>query len=291
VLVVLAQMKILSFILIIFLLIQPAISFADSEKHSCAGSFREISETPASKTAIAIASKLSHEIKEQAEKEFGKNPKFSAKAKGYAVLFATMVGNAALTAYASSIVPKNYEIAVIIFGQFSYIFGFSVFGSAILEPITSDLRAKGFQLVNGRTSDLLNVKIQEFLTLWQRTQRYPMNAQMSRNLINNFIASIKINLSEAYRAGQSENPEYAADQIAEAAVRLRNLFEDILPTDINVARAVQASFTNHLEVDQKFIEKVWRKIQALDHNSNTFEIQKYYKLLLNTWLLAISNVN
>ncbi len=205
------------------------------------------------------------------------------EARGYAILIATMVASAAATTYVSSALPPSFQFVSHFLAQVSTL-GVFVFGAPIWEPLSSGFRKMAFG-VRSQTVGPGGVLDPDFEALWRRTQEhYSLNAQMSRNVINQFLISVHQNFYEAHRAIQSRNSVYAADQIAEAAFRLKTLFRDIDPEDPSVASAIRTAFTNHVVVDSEFVTSVFARIEKLDVSFASGESANYYNRLLAAWL-------
>lgn len=200
--------------------------------------------------------------------------------KGYVVLAGIMVGSAAITSQLGSQLPQSMQFATIFISQLGAI-GLYALGAPILEPLTSRFRKWAFGMNDNSEGDFSTDPLE---ATWRRTQNhYSLNAQMSRNIISQFILSVKQNFYYAYRAMEESNPEYSADQIAEAAFRMRLLFKDIEPDDLSVAIAVRATFTRHITVDRAFIELVQEKASDLDPDSSLPVVRSYYDELFTAW--------
>jgi hypothetical protein len=206
--------------------------------------------------------------------------------RGYSILVATMVASAVATTYLSSSLPPHLQFVSQFLAQVSTL-GVYVIGSPIWDPLRSQLRKLAFGI---RKSDQANSEMgPAFEAMWRRTQEaYSVNAQMSRNLATQFLLLAKLNFYEAHRAMQSENPIYSADQVADAAYRMKTYFTEIQPEDPSVASAVRTAFTNHVKVDAAFLALVETRIRALDETYfASEESQLFYSRLLKTWLTSI----
>lgn len=222
--------------------------------------------------SVCMASNISREVAKNVEKK--------VSLRGYAILIGAMVGSAAITAKLTSMLPTHAQFLSQLVAQISTL-GIFVLGSPIWEPITSGFRKFAFGI--NKNHEESNTDQKQLETLWLKTQEnYSLNAQMSRNIINLFIASTRQNFYEAHRAFTEHNKEYSADQIAEAAVRLKMLFKEIPPNDPSVAIAIQTAFTNHLQIDDAFKKLVFEKIKKM-HISDDFD-EEYYFFLLQNWL-------
>ncbi len=202
--------------------------------------------------------------------------------KGYSILVGTMVGSAVLTTAISSHVPPGFQFVSIFITQVSTL-GVYVLGAPIWEPMTSKFRKWAFGLnVDVGQKSPNSIQLEE---TWTRTQeRYSLNAQMSRNVVSQFIFTVKENFYHAYRAHVSGDPVYAADQVAEAAYRMRILFADVSPGDPSVAAAVKSAFTGHVQIGPDFLPLVTSRLEALDADFNVAEVQEYYRAILKMWL-------
>lgn len=205
------------------------------------------------------------------------------EARGYAILISAMVGSAAAATYLTSSLPQEFQFLSYFLAQVSTL-GVYVFGAPIWEPLSSGFRKMAFG-VRGSDSKVDSLADPKMEGIWRRTQEiYSLNEQMSRNVINQFVISVQQNFYEAYRASQSANPKYAADQIALAAYRLRTLFKDIPPEDTSVAIVVRSVFTDHIVVDEAFRTLVFERIRELDTSVSQPEVEKYYVQILRAWL-------
>lgn len=219
-----------------------------------------------------LAESLSHQVAEKV------NAKVSMR--GYAVLIGTMVGSAVLTSSLSSHLPSDYQFASVFIGQISTL-GVYVLGAPIWEPLSSRFRKWAF----GMSNETWGASSQHLEATWTRTQEhYSLNAQMSRNVMSQFILTVKDNFYQAYRAHVENNTAYSADQIAEAAYRMRILFKEISPTDQSVAAAVATAFTHHVTIDSQTVDLIWKRLQILDSEILEPKVRLYYESVLATWL-------
>lgn len=234
---------------------------------------------------INLAEMISHEAALYAETDLTEAGVPASSRRGYAVLIGAMVGSAALTTHLGSHINHDFQFLSVFVSQVSTL-GVFVLGAPIWEPISSRFRKWAFGI--RKTSSLNGLNDQQQLeAVWLRTQEnYSLNAQMSRNVINQFILSVRQNFSDAHHAYQNPSKAYSADQIAEAAYRLRVLFKDIPPDDASVAAAVHASFTNHIEISTLFINLVIEKIKKLDNQFYDHLVQEHYRRVLQSWLLS-----
>lgn len=225
---------------------------------------------------------LSHQAATEIEQTLEDAGVEGSSKKGYAILLGGMVGSAALTTYLGAHLSEEFKFTSIFLSQISTL-GVYVLGAPIWEPISSKFRKWAFGL--NRNQQNATVASRELESTWIRTQEsYSLNAQMSRNIISQFIITVKDNFYQAYRAMTENNPEYAADQVAEAAYRMRILFKEILPTERSVAAAINSAFTSHVEIDAAFRKAVWQKLNALDSDSSEPDVRAYYQVVLHTWL-------
>lgn len=234
-------------------------------------------------TPLSEAEDLSHKVAKDIESELTQNGFSGPQKRGYAILIGTMVGSALLSTYMTSNLGPHFQFLSVFVSQVSTL-GVFVLGAPIWEPLSSKFRQLAFGVKkSSQLTDLNNNPNLE--STWVRSQEnYSINAQMSRNVITQFITSVRQNFYEAYRAFNNDDKNYAADQVAEAAFRLRTLFRDIPPNDPSVAAAVNTAFTNHIEMNEEFVELVWSKLEELDENFTSPEIQKHYQITLETWL-------
>jgi hypothetical protein len=199
--------------------------------------------------------------------------------RGYALLVTSMVASAAAVTYLTGQLPPDFQFVSQILTQFSTL-GIYVFGAPIWEPLSSAVRKLAFGL--GMVEKSESARQAEFETLWRRTQEYySANGQLSRTVLTDYITSVQQNFYQAFQAVQSDNPEYAADQVAEAAFRLHMLFREIPPSDPSVAGAVRAAFINHVKVGSDFTKMVLERIQKLDPNEAS---EPFYQEVLQAWL-------
>ena len=233
--------------------------------------------------AQKIAQNISHEASALAEVDLAKKGISGPQKRGYAILIGSMVGSAALTTYLGSHLNSDLQFLSIFLAQVSTL-GVYVVGAPIWEPISSRFRQMAFGIGKDSSLDAVGLNPQLEAT-WLRTQEnYSLNAQMSRNIITQFIVSVKQNFYEAQRAYSTSDNNFSADQVAEAAFRLRLLYKEISPDDVSVAAAINSAFTNHIVVDSTFVELVWSKIRILDPNFDLVENRQYYRLALQSWL-------
>lgn len=224
---------------------------------------------------------VGQEVRQQVENEL--NSKFGVKKvhRGYAILVGAMVGSAALTTYLGTHLPPELQFTSIFIAQLSTL-GVYVLGSPIWEPVASRFRQWAFGV---KKSNVVDEELETSLeSVWSRTQEiYSINAQMSRNNINQFLFTLKQTFYEAHRAMVEANPSYAADQVAEAAYRMRILFQDINPRDSSVRVAVKTTFTRHRDIDKAFVESVSRSLRELDTDFDQPEVLEYYEEILKSW--------
>jgi hypothetical protein len=198
---------------------------------------------------------------------------------GYAILIATMIGSAALTTYFTGHLPNDLKFLSIALSQLSTL-GFVVFGMPILGPMVSNVQKMAFGV---RAQGVQKKSDKDLESQWFRTQEnYSVNSQMSRNVISVFIASIKQNFYEAQRAMTTKDVQFAATQVAEAAIRLRYLARDISPTNFSVRVAVQTTFMAHIS-DPDFKTKVLSQISKFDPDAEAREAKGYYQELMECW--------
>lgn len=237
---------------------------------------------PCERLLLAENERIAHEAARAAEQELRQRGARRIEARGYAILIGTMVGTAAATTYLSSSLPQGFQFLSHLLAQVSTL-GIYVFGAPIWEPLSSGFRKLAFG-VRGSHHPVQTGE-PEFERLWRRTQEhYSLNAQMSRNVISQFIISVQNNFYEAHRAIHARNPVYAADQIAEAAFRLRTLFKDVPPGEPAVAAVVRSAFTHHVTVDAAFIGLVSDRLRRLDAKVDSDEARDYYELIIAAWL-------
>lgn len=229
---------------------------------------------------LAQAVQISHEVATAVEKSA------PGKMRGYSILIGSMVGSAALTSYLTSMLPPRMQFLSLFCAQISTL-GVYVFGSPIWDPLASGFRKMAFGISEDpsgktKTTDPDQQKLER---IWKRLQNsYSLNAQISKNMINSFLSSTRQNFFEAHRAMHSNDPHYAADQVAEAAFRMRRLFREIPPDEISVRVAAQTAFTRHGPVDENFKKLVLQKLSELDPQWEAGQNSDYYHQLLSHWL-------
>tara|TARA_B110001454_G_scaffold181094_1_gene174961 strand:- start:12763 stop:13569 length:807 start_codon:yes stop_codon:yes gene_type:complete len=201
--------------------------------------------------------------------------------RGYAVLVGTMIGSAALSTYVTAELPKNMTFLSQLVGQVATI-GIYVFGAPIWEPISSKFRKIAFGLKNDTVAPVATDNALE--KLWQKTQNnYSLNAQMSRNVVNSLLLAIQNQFHHARIAIHTGDKELVSDLMAEAAVRMRQLFAEVDPDDSAVALVAQSSFTRHVQNKSEIKELIWIKIQAFDDEARTNAGRVYYQALISSW--------
>lgn len=269
------------------LLLVLALSFSPASAKSAiaAKSASECSELFSSSTANvddAAASKLAHEIEATLSKSQAVQSFFGKKARGYVILTAAMVASAAVTTHLTAHLTTETAFLSTLVGQISTI-GIFVLGAPIWQPISSAVQKFAFGIGNGKV-DATGFD-PELERLWQQTQsRYSINAQMSRNVIQSFLLAAHSSFSAAREARIQGNEALAVDQIAESAVRLRNLFGEIDPEDASIALAVQATFTRHVSDPFMLESAVMERIRLNDPQASTPDVDLYYRTLLRAWL-------
>jgi hypothetical protein len=138
---------------------------------------------------------------------------------------------------------------------------------------------------NSEATKSTQIDEQRLEQIWARLQQsYSINAQISKNMVNLFLASTRQNFADAHRAVQLDDPHYAADQIAEAAFRMRKLFKEIPADDISVSVAVKTAFTRHVSIDKAFRNLVLEKLTQLDPQWESGENRAFYDRALSNWL-------
>ncbi len=231
---------------------------------------------------VHLAQRLSQDIAVQSQKVLENVGEKGTSKRGYAILIATMVGSAAMTTYLGTKLPPELQFTSVFIAQVSTL-GVFVFGAPIWEPLSSRFRKWAYGISTDTLAASNSSKMLE--ATWLKTQEsYSLNAQMSRNIISQFIFTTKENFYQAYRAHAENNPVYSADQIAEAAYRMRILFKDVSTNDSSVASAVNAAFTNHVIINREFVSLVWSRLEKIDSESSKAENQSYYSEVLESWL-------
>lgn len=251
--------------------------------NSCRDMF--VDSTSDSSLRESFARDLSHDVATASEKELHARGFTGKKVRGYAILIGAIVGVSAMNAFVSTqVFPSSPFLSVTLATTLGTIVGVGIhsLGGPIIEPIASKIRQMSFETAVNSPSRSPFVKYLEDVWL-KLQQRLSLNAQMSRNGISQFIISIQQNFFEAYRAVNSSNPEYAADQVAVSAFRLRLLFREIPPNDPSVQAAVRAAFTNHVKIDSEFMALVWQKLEKVDPEFSLH--QSYYEAILKAWLI------
>ncbi len=264
-----------------FLLILPLLIF--TKPSLAVGGCKNILPPTANERDLELGRKMSHEVARQTESILEKQVVKSSSKKGYAVLIGAMVGSAAMTTYLGSQLPTELQFTSIFISQLSTL-GVYVLGAPIWEPLASKFRLWAFGISQEKMAqDKSSAQLE---ATWTSTQEnYSLNAQMSRNIINQFIIAVKENFYQAYRAYTESDQSYSADQVAEAAYRMRILFRDIHPSDPSVAVAINTAFTNHIQVNEDFIALVWKRLKLIDPEWSQPHVKLYYDLALTSWLV------
>lgn len=207
--------------------------------------------------------------------------------RGYAILVGTMVGSAALSTYLTAELPKSMTFLSQLIGQVATI-GIYVFGAPIWEPISSKFRKIAFGLKSDAVAPVATDNALE--KIWQKTQNnYSLNAQMSRNVVNSLLLAIQNQFHHARIAIHTGDKELVSDLMAEAAVRMRQLFAEVDPDNSAVALAVQSSFTRHVADKSEIKDLIWKKIRSFDTEANAPATRLYYQALLNSWFKENNN--
>lgn len=241
---------------------------------------RDTQKVRAQELAQIVAEQVETEILQQ-DSHSGARAHRLQMAKGYGILVGAMLGSAFIATYATSHLPPEFHFLSYFLGQVSSI-GVFVLGAPIWEPITSAFRKKAFGVKQATVQTQSHQP--ELEAQWQRTQsEVSLNAQMSRNLVNQLIGSLKFNLREAKESIQSGQRSYGIDQMAEAAVRVRTLFPDIQPDNKSLMLAVRSSFTEHIALDSNFLNALEKRIEDFDPEFQQPKVISYYKSLLQAW--------
>lgn len=204
---------------------------------------------------------------------------------GYTLIAGTMVGTAAATSYLTTILPGEAKFLTQLISQLSTL-GIYIMGTPIWEPLASYFRARAFRMSSENLNPAMIHSLEGYEQIWQNGQRvYSINAQMARNIINQFIIATQQNFALAHHAMHRGDRDYAGSQIAEAAVRMRRLFAEVPPNEPSVALAVRATFSQHINIDQNFRNFVWLQIVGFDKEGVLQEsVQNYYQQLISAWL-------
>lgn len=247
------------------------ISFACHAEEPCSSNLQDANEN-----------NVPRQIASLSEVELTKRGVSLSQAKGYAILVGTMAASSALTAYLTNHLPAGAQFLSHFTSQVATL-GFYVFGAPILEPLSSRIRQTAFRIQDKAPAD--QALLDPLELQWRETQNlYSLNAQMSRNLINAFIAATHASYFEARRAYKNRDLSYGATLFAQTAVHLRSSFREIPATEPSIANAIRAAFTTDVQPDLKFIELVRYKIETLDPTVKESETNAFYDLLLKTWL-------
>lgn len=165
-------------------------------------------------------------------------------------------------------------------------------GAPIWTPLSSTVQKAVFALSNwispnSQESSAMTFKQSRLAAMWPETQAsYSMNEQMSRNVLNALTASINANLSAAKSALDSGKVEYAAAQIADAVIRMKELFAEVHPSDVTIARLVRERITHSTRIPDEFVELVIKHVERIYKNEHVIlndEMKAYFHLLLNKW--------
>jgi hypothetical protein len=210
------------------------------------------------------------------------------RTRGYAIIISAMVVDAAVITHLTKVLPENYKI-ISQFLTIASVWGFYDIGAPIVRPISSRVTKIASRIAYGsepvsKTTSLLNSDWNE---VYYRNQKlYDMTAVMGRNIVNQFLSIAHQNFSDAHRAMEKDDPEYAAAQIAGAAIRQHLYEEDIKPDDESVALDVRVTFSYHIKEKEELASLVREKISLYDPDSNKPEVKVYYEALLRAWLIG-----
>lgn len=227
-----------------------------------------------------------HDLAQAVQSSIAAVNKTSGRVMGYSVLVGAMVGSAALTAKLTEALPASGKFLAQLVAQISTL-GIYMLGAPIWEPLSSAfrLRAFGISKENSQLWGQSHPDEVEFTKVWASTQStYGQNAQMSRNLIHQFILAAQQNFRAARIALDSGHLKFALDQIAEIVVRKRHLFADIPVDEPNVRLAVRSEFTNHISDPDQLIEGILKAIREVDAKSTDPQVFAWYEKILKTWL-------
>ncbi len=228
-----------------------------------------------------------------AKTQFLKVKGLHKNARGYAVIITTMLLTASVSSYISATVAKDYPFLTYFISQVSLL-GIVVIGAPIWEPVSSYFRKFAFNIKNNGSQQNADPYLEK---MWFESQeKFSLNSQMSRNVVVSALTNIQTTLYEANLAFTNGRIDYAIQQIASIAVRLRLLFMEIKPNDEHIALAFRSIFTSHLTHNLTPVKslgaqnknpdlksEILNKISVLDRDFND-ESSAYYKTLLQTWL-------
>jgi hypothetical protein len=224
-------------------------------------------------------SSFAHKISGAVSRHYVKARDFAKRNRGYAVIIATMVTTAAVTTYLTAALPKDLQFLSQFVSQVGTI-GIYVFGAPVWEPLASAFRKMAFGFSEGAPQKAES----ELEQLWRNTQnKYSLNAQMSRNVVNAFIFNAQHIFYAAHKAITEGDEAYAIDQLSMIAVRMHKLFAEIPPDEESVTQAIRASFTRHIPKAHLLYGPLLAQIQVIDPDKRP-ETLEFYKELLNIWL-------
>ncbi len=208
------------------------------------------------------------------------------KGKAYAAIAAIMLSSSSVAAVLASLTGESnpalsYFVATFL-SQITSL-GVYVVGAPFWEPLQSKIRAMAYK-ATGQHQE--NDKSHSFLEQqYFRTNRsLSLNAQMSRNVIRDYLKTVTQSLYDAKKAANIGEVDYIAAQIAEVAVRLNILYPDVNPSSKIVLDSVRTAFTNFIDQPESLIQPTLEYTEQLDPSFDYTEI-------ITNWLTPTSSVS
>ncbi|MBI3542987.1 MAG: hypothetical protein HY075_06920 [Deltaproteobacteria bacterium] len=234
-----------------------------------------------SRRGLCTAVDVSQAVRENVE-QAGRDLKL---VRGYAIILGAWAGGMGFATYLNTIPAAQMyaPVTALLTGV-----GLSWVSAPVVDRVSSKVRRGVYGLLgleNGqegggvrRASD---GELESFYLSTQATIG-PL-AQIGGQRLNQFLDSLDKKVSDARVAFGGGDRELALDQLAEIAVRMRELFPDVRPDHKAVARVVLTSFLRHVSIDAGFAAALRERIRSLDAGAGGDQVAGYYERLVAAW--------
>ena len=202
---------------------------------------------------------------------------------GYSILGAGIVANSAFSAGVLSAISPQLEFMPLFAGSFLGQMSFVSVSllAPFLEPVSSQIRRKTFELTTGRRP-----KRDKHPTLEEQADRvhatYTLREQHATDRVISFRNAIRLNLQAAVRAWEARDEDGVVAEIADAAILGFRHFRDISPQEETILYTVRATLTRRLENPEWWGAKALQAIESLEGFQSEAS-KAYYEQLLGSW--------
>lgn len=206
------------------------------------------------------------------------------QARGYGIILGAWVAGLGAVTYLNTIESaQSYApVTAMITGA-----GLTWIGAPIMSRLGSRVGRKLHSLLGLETSieGVRHSDDNEMEKFYLRTQATIGSlAQIGGQRLNQFLDSLDKKMTDARIAVRGGDRRLAVDQIAEIAVRMRELFPDVMPAHKAVARVVQTTFLSHIDdADGLLAGAVRERIKELDPAAQSGVGGTYYNSLIKAW--------